>query len=250
MLLTQNTYKEQASLAQYCKTGDISVTGNVDKKRVTHYRRLVINVVKDSLSAAYPLTQDLLLDKEWDELTETFFANHVCQSPLIWKMPSELHTYIIETNHPLLQKYFVLKDLLWFEWLEIDMYMQEDINSNYSSLGTLQNDKLVLNPEHILEQFSYPVHIKKAKEISEDESGNYFLSLHRHPDSGKVLFTNLSAAFVRVIELLNESPLSVDELSERLSHEFNIKNTHSIREHLVGFLNTGLKNKLILGFAE
>jgi len=250
MLLTQNTYNEQASLAQYCRTGDISVTGKVDKKRVTHYRRLVINVVKDSLSAAYPLTQDLLLEEEWEDLTETFFSNHACKSPLIWKLPNELYTYVVETNHPLLQKYFVLKDLLWFEWLEIDMYMQEDIASQYSNLGTLVNDKLVLNPEHILEQFSYPVHIKNATEIREDESGRYFLSLHRHPESGKVLFTNLSAAFVRVIELLRDSPSSIEELVEKIADEFNIKNTLSIKEHLIGFLNTGLKNKLILGFAE
>jgi hypothetical protein len=55
---------------------------------------------------------------------------------------------------------------------------------------------------------------------------------------------------VRVIELLSESPLSVDELAKKIASDFKIKNTFSIKEHLIDFLDTGLKNKLILGFAK
>ena len=80
MLLSPNTYKELSSFATYCRTGDFSFTGKVDKERVSHYRRLVINVVRDSLNAAYPLTRNLVEQEEWDSLVEQFFTYYACQS--------------------------------------------------------------------------------------------------------------------------------------------------------------------------
>ena len=163
-------------------------------------------------------------------------------------MPQELYTYITEVNHQLLKKYYVLKELLLFEWLEIQLYMQEDIETDCVLEGSLSVDKLVLNPEYILKGFCYPVHLKKAKKININDVGQYFVMLHRHPNSGKVLFTNLSPAFVRVIELLNESVYNIDELSVKVAVEFFIENISSVKEHIHGFLKSAYKNKLILGF--
>lgn len=248
MLLTQNTYNEQAKLASYCRTGDTSLIGQVDSKRVGHYRRLVFNVVKDSLKSAFPLTRNLLSTDEWGTLVEEFFTNHTCQSKQIWKMPKELIDYMKEYNHHLLEKHHQLGELLWFEWLEIDLYMSDDIHVNYLLSGDLLKDKIVVNPEIKLERFNYPVHLKKATDIKKDEKGNYFLAIHRQPESGKVIFTNLSPAYVRLIELLYEQPENLDSLTYQIAEEFALNNTNNVKQSLLEFLESALKSNLVVGF--
>ncbi len=65
-----------------------------------------------------------------------------------------------------------------------------------------------INPEIRLIGVEYPVHLKEAKNITEQDKGNYFISLHRNRDTGSVEFTNLSIPFVDVLENLIDTPLT------------------------------------------
>lgn len=248
MLLKQSTYNNQSSLAKYCRTGDIEEVKGVNLNRVNHYRRLVFNVVNDTLTYAYPLSHQLLGTDNWERLVNDFFSEHGCQSAQIWSMPQELVNYVGTSKHPLAYTYPVLYELLYFEWLEIEVYMQEDIHVEYNISGNVQTNRLIINPEHRLQHFTYPVHLKVAKDISQKDRGNYFLALHRAPESGKVIFTNLSPALVRVIEILKEKELNLNKLCAQIANEFNVDNEESIRQSLTKFLTSALKNKLILGF--
>lgn len=248
MQLKESTYKLQSSLAGYCRTGEVDQVAGVDLSRVTHYRRLVFNVVKDSLLSAYPLTNSLLTEDEWGSLMHEFFSIHNCQSFQIWQMPKELYDFILNKNHLLSQKYVMLSELLLFEWLEVDLYMSEDIESVYQLDGDELNGKLVINPEIRLQHFHYPVHLKKANEISKSDYGDYFLSIHRHPLTSKVMFTNLSVALVRVLELLMSDPQTVEGLALQVCDEFKINNQELVLKNLTDFSRNALSNKLVLGY--
>ena len=246
------TFEQQSKLAGFCRTGEYEMLENVNVKNVPHYRRLVFNVVEDMLQTAYPLTFELLGEKEWPNVTKEFFAGHACASPQVWYMPKEFLEYLSkQKGHPLIEKYSFLLDLLWFEWLEVEMYMMEDISvGNYSLKGTIQNDLLVINPEIHLQHFHYPVHLKNAKEICEDDKGDYFLSLHRDPDNGEIIFTSLSPALLRCLELLAETPMNIDVLANIICSELNIDHTNDIDKMLQSFIQNALDTKLILGYKQ
>jgi hypothetical protein len=248
MHLYNKTKDFQSMLADYCRTGSLPVTLGVNADRVHHYRRMVYNIVDDSLRSAYPLTCNLLEEEEWDALIDEFFTKHPCQSPQVWYMPKELYYYILEVAHPLTEKYPFLGELLWFEWLEVEMYMQEDKNAAFTAEGGLEDGRLVLNPEHHVEHFYYPVHLKNARQIKEEDFGSHYLVLHRVPDTGKVEFMQLSPAFVRMIELLNEEPLSVAELLDKIATEFDVALSKEIIESTVDFMQVALDKRLILGY--
>ncbi|PUZ27218.1 hypothetical protein GA0116948_11727 [Chitinophaga costaii] len=239
----------QQSLAHYCRTGEYTHIRGVHTDHVQHYRRLVYNVVDDSLQSAYPLTYHLLEEEEWNNLVQRFFSEHPCQSPQLWYMPKELYDYMIAATHPLLTRYPFLLELLWFEWLEVALYMMEDKTTEYRHQGDLQQDKLVLNPEHHLEHFAFPVHLKQAATIIAEDQSHYFLALHRHPESGEVQFTDLSPAFVSMLESLAEGPATMNELLAHACTTLGIPESEAIRQATQAFLAHALRTQLILGFA-
>lgn len=248
MLLLEKTKEYQSSLAEYCRTGVYTPIPGVNNKHVGHYRRLIYNIIYDSLESAYPLTKEALTDDEWDSAIHNFFSNWPCQSPQIWYMPKELYEYIRSEEKELEKKYPFLSSLLWFEWLEIEVYMMEDIKVEYTTKGDPDKDKLILNPEIKLEHFTYPVHIKNANKITLNDRGDYFVSLHRMPESGSVRFTDLSPAFAKLLEILSETPVSLIHLIRKLSEDLNIEANDKVIKMIRNFVTDSIEKKLIIGF--
>lgn len=242
------THHHQSSLAAYCRTGRYTEIPGVHNGHVTHYRRLVYNVVDDMLQSAYPLTHHLLSAKQWTAMVQDFFSHHPCQSPQVWYMPRELYEYLIEAQHPLLEKYPFLSELLWFEWLEVELFMMEDRPASYTASGNINTDALVLNPEHQLQHFHYPVHLKPAKQIKAADKGDHFLALFRKPDNGEVAFMHLSPVLVTLLELLQEGPQGMDTLVEQACAAWQLPVNEEIREAAAAFFAQALENRLILGF--
>jgi len=245
----KSTFAHQSALASYCRTGNYIGIPGVKEKNVVQYRRLVYNVVDDTLQSAYPLAHELLAVKEWKNLVGRFLKEHACASPQVWSMPKELYEYVISQKGALLRKYPFLPELLWFEWLEVELYMMEDSKVPHRPKGDFMVDKLVLNPEYHLQHFAFPVHLKNAKLITLSDKANYFLVGHRHPESGVVYFTDLSSAFVRMIELLTERPRTIQDVLENACQELNVQITTSISNATETFFERAVENKLILGFA-
>ena len=246
MYLNIHTKEVQSQLANYCRTGLIGEIPGANPDHLKHYRRLVYNIINDSLQSAYPLTYQLLKDSSWDELVDEFFTNHPCQSPQVWWMPKEFYEYLVERNHALIHKYPFLPNLLEMEWLEVELFMMEDINIDYHRNGRLSADKMVLNPEHRLVRFDYPVHLKNAFQINSEDKGNYFLVMHREPSSGKVNFTEVSVFFARMLEILGDQSLTIDEMITLTSADFKLKVTAQINAEVKHFVQKAINNQLIL----
>lgn len=236
-----STTHHQSALANYCRTGSYQAIPGVRATHVIQYRRLVYNVVNDMLQSAYPLTRDLLGEDDWEELVQTFFSLHACQSPQVWYMPKELYEYVIQEEHPLLIKYPFLGELLQLEWLEIALFMMEDKPVADSPNG----DQLVLNPEHELLHFQYPVHVKEARSIVAGDKGDYFLVMFREPATGDVRFMQLSPALARMIELLENRLMSIATLTAEICAELQVAVTPEILDMVQLFIDQGLQNKLI-----
>jgi uncharacterized protein len=243
------TVKHQSSLAAYCRTGHYQPIPGVRAQHVTQYRRLVYAIIDDILQAAFPITVDLLGTDEWETLVEAFLSDHPCQSPQVWKMPGEFYDFLSQRDDPLDGKYPFLLELIYFEWLEVDLFMMEDIPPATVVTGDVTKEALVINPEHLLKHFHYPIHLKKAPEITHEDFGDYYLVLFRQPDTGQIQYMDLSPALVYLIELLSNGPLTPAMLTQQICAAFNLTQTEAIRQTLMEFLHRGLENKLILGYS-
>ncbi len=249
MQLPESTFTHQSNLASYCRTGKLPGIPGMIRENVHHYRRLVFNVVDDMLQNAYPLAHELLTAKEWERAVNDFFTKHPCQSPQVWYMPKEFYQFLADTRHPLLKKYPFLEELLWFEWVEVELFMMEDKMAQAVTTGNVLFSRLVLNPEHHLLSFNYPVHSKNAKFIRLSDKGKYYVIAHRNTE-GEVIFTDSSPALVRMVEYLSETPLSIKELFNEFQQEYHMILSAEDQKAIIRFFENAYKQQLIIGFGK
>lgn len=251
MLLTKNTHDIQSGLASYCRTNTPVNLPGITPGRVHHYRRLVYNIIDDTFSGAFPITRSFLTDDEWDFLVDRFFSNHPCSTPSIWRLPKEFYEYVQQHPSVLNEKYPFLTDLLYFEWLEIEIHtMPDEPALPYREKGDLINDELVLNPEFRLVQLEYPVHCTKPADLLKHTKPSInFVLIFRHPETGNVEFFDLSALYAILITQLHETQKPVSTLLDSICPLFNLEHNLAVSNEVEVFVNELMNKKFIRGFA-
>jgi hypothetical protein len=241
-------FNEQKKFAFYCRTGNYKRLSGTTPNRIKHYRNLVWNVIEDSLQTAFPLSYKLLGINEWNKLVQDFFSNHNCKAFQVWKMPVEFYAYFSSKDLSLKNKYPFLQNLLLFEWKEIEIFMLEDtLVEKFHSRGNVLIDDLILNPDYELLQLDYPVHIKRAGDITTEDKGNYFLLIFRNPENFEVQFIDIGIPHVWLIEHIIQEKKSVYHLTKQASETFQT-NEKDLLQHFETFLKQMQEQKFILGF--
>jgi hypothetical protein len=166
---------------------------------------------------------------------------------MVWQMPGEFFQFAVESEYKIIRKYPFLLDLLLFEWEEIEVYMMEDVAPFPYTVIPESKIKYVVNPELKILQLQYPVHLKNATTISENDKGAYFVILHREPETGNVQFTNIGLPHALIIEKLLAKPVGFNEL---LSVFTKYAPKKQAEEALNAFIDASLESKLMLGYAK
>ena len=247
-MLKQETKMIQEKLGEYCRSGEYVEIPGVKGSRLHHYRRLVYNVVDGALETAFPITFNILSEDEWEQMVYNFFSEHDCQTPQLWELPLEFYEYAKEENYAGKYNKPYLSDLLYFEWVEIEVHTMPD--AKYPELkkdGDLFRDNIILNDESKIIHLSYPVHNRSVKE-AENSKGDYFILSYRVPESGQVRFINLSVLYAYVIERIRQENKPVILLIPEIAERFGIEDLDSLKLNVRRFLNNLLEQSAILGF--
>lgn len=247
MKLKPETIQAQHALADYCRTGKNVKLDGITPNRIHHYRRLVFNVVKNTISQAFPISKKIIGD-HWENLVHNFFVNHNSQTPQVWKLPFEFYEYIKKEKYANKLQLPFLNDLLYFEWIEIEVYTMPDIEINpFEKNGDMLNDALVVNPEFKLMLLEYPVHIFEAQ-AAVQKKGNFYVLCFREPETGKVKFINLSIFHVFIIERLLNSHNSLSLIIDEAIQFFEIIDTTYLWKNTQRFIQDMMNQKFILGY--
>ena len=250
MLLKKETINIQSELASYCRDGKLRDIQGAKTERLPHYRRLVYNIVNNAMEQAYPITLQILSSEEWDDFIYSFFSEHDPQSSEVWKLPYELYLFAKSNawNEKLNRSY--LLDLLYFEWLEIEVYCMPDGEVvDFHANGEIVEQRLVVNPDHRLIHLQYPVHKKAWKEL-EKSKGSFFVLVFRDPNTGKVHFMELSSFFALVFERLSASTTELENAIRYAAERLNVPFSEELIQKSVPFIKELLNQKAVLGFQQ
>ncbi len=248
MFLNEYTQTQQNNFASFCKTNILKPIDGLTENRIHHYRRLIRGVIDDSLRSAYPITENLLTNEEWDFIVDEFIAKHKSQSPQIWQMPYEFYQFIDENEFEVKTKYPHLIDLLLFEWKEIEIYMMEDKNDDIENLSVnlFNHSSIILNREYEILQLSYPVHTKQSAYITAKDKNVFYVLMFRAND--KVQFFDLSLFFVWMIYEIENNNYSIEQLIKKTEEANKNINCKIIKENFLKFIYTMHSKGFILGF--
>lgn len=249
MLLNKETKDLQSKLTEYVRTGTLPLIKGAKQDKLHHYRRLVYNIVFNSLSNAYPISKGMLGDKKWEELVGEFFINHNPQDPQIWSFPFELYEYILKSNYAARIDKLYLNDLVFFEWIEMEVYAMEDVEiENYETISNINSleTEIALNPYIKLFSFEYPVFLKEKK-IEDMEKGNYFVICFRDVKSFKVHYLEVDALSMIFIENLYDNDGDI-QISLNLTSE--VINTKIEFENILPLIEVLIEKGIILGIKK
>ncbi|MFB6454675.1 DUF2063 domain-containing protein [Chitinophaga sp. Hz27] len=245
--LQPDTYRIQQAFSSYCRTGKKVAIPGANGDRMQYYRQLVFNVINDAMESAFPVAFANMPKRKWNKMIREFFSNHACCATQMWKLPLEFYTYAVENNWNEVYETPWLLDLLYFEWSETELFNMADKPApDCREKGHWKEDLVVLNPEHTLLSFKYPVHLERKKKQLLQREGTYFVLLFREPDTGYVQFTDLSAWLAIVIEQLSMGVMLSDILDYAL--QLNITVTDKLEMDTIAFLEDMRQRKFVFGF--
>lgn len=244
--------KYQRLLVRFCLSAEtVDIPGTRSAERVEVYRDLIFGGFQDTLSRAYPITKRVLGEVNWNKLIYEFVASHPSSSPQLWQMPRGLLHYVENTKWGA-DDWPVLRDLLEFEWLEIEVGMMPDIEprSYVKNVSDALNEKLVVNPEHQVSTLQYPVFRMKISELKNpfEKPGNYFLLTYRDADTDAVKYCELSPLVLSILDKIISNEVSwstaLDESVIELGLQRDLEH-HKQMSHIA--LKMLLENGVILG---
>jgi len=248
MSLLNETHEIQSKLATYCRTGQLEPITGAITDRLHNYRRLVFNVVNDALERAYPIFRGIVTDQEWNDLVNDYFINHDPQDPRVWKMPYELYEFCKENNYAEKLNRPFLNDLLYFEWIEIEVHtMPDEIIPPIQNEGDLLDSPVVINPEYRLLHFDYPVHNTPAESLVSNK-GDYFVLVYREQENLSVRFFELSAFFTVVFEKMSVGNINGRTALLESGKLFNMSDENTLIQNGLPFLNDLHAQGITLGF--
>ena len=190
------------------------------------YTELVYYRFLEVFEKAYPRFKQMVSDEVFDALIYEFLKVGA-KTPILWKVSGEFKTFLIENNN--LEMDF-LADLLEFEFLEIEMFMQK--YEEHQEQGFSLENCYIFSETCNIRTFSYPVHHPEFDASPKSfESGEFIVLFYYDARAEQVLYEEISPFIYEflqlqngeksLMQLINETALSYeiqsDELLEVLS---------------------------------
>ena len=162
------------------------------------YKSLVYHRFFEVLSNAYPLWYEEVEKKRFKKAIYKFMQ-HGAKSDVVWKMPNEFRKFIKKSK--LFNDIPYLNDLLWFEWIEVELvmknYKKEKLKKfSYSFEYKLSNSSVLKKLKH-----------KVYKKECFNEKGEYYLLAYYDFRDYEVYFREISEVLYLFLKELKKSGL-------------------------------------------
>ena len=183
----------------------------VKDARMAVYREIVFNNIFGSVSACFPVYQQILGKRAWLKLTKQFFAQHPASTPIFREIPQEFLKFIAEVEG--LPAYF--QQLAHYEWVELAISAQKTETPKISKTPDFLHETPVLAPAHMLLEYDYPVH-KISKKFKPEIEEKTYLLVFRNAEF-KVKFVELNAVTFALLKRIQSDHLPGAQALVRLA---------------------------------
>ncbi|WP_333641132.1 putative DNA-binding domain-containing protein [Acinetobacter johnsonii] len=183
------------------------IPSSFETERMRVYRELLFNNVSSFVDLVYPVARSILPKPTWQQLLEEFFQKSTNQSPFYNDISLQFREYLSDQQHPVLQSYPWLAELLQYEWLELYLDTVEIEEKTFSPASAWQ-----LNTHIWILVYQYPVYLWTTEQQYFEHSPSAVMVWRNHHD--QVCVEPLSPLFACLIEQLNLKALTEQELKQ------------------------------------
>jgi len=233
MNLEQNIQKRFIEIV----TNKVDVTLPSSAHRV--YANLIFYRLKDVFSKSFPRFIKLIDDDTLSELIYNFIKEGA-KDPILWKANEEFKNFLLAHNS---LNILHLEDLLNFEYLETQMYMNDFSKESRAEFSLQKNYSLSESSKLIT--LNYPVHHPDFDKNSVDfEKGDYFLIVYYKEESNEIIYEEITP-FINdfFLTLTNEQTLEFH--LQTIAHKYEVS-LEDILEVFHETLKSYVKNKILV----
>lgn len=123
------------------------------------YQSLVFTRYEEVIKNSFPLLIDNIDSKKLENLIKDFMKN-TPDSPFVWSIPNDFRKFVKKAKAFDKKKY--LYELMYYDWIEIELYMQE--YKKFKKKKFSFNDSYKLSKSSRIKAFKYDLINKNFKE--------------------------------------------------------------------------------------
>jgi hypothetical protein len=176
----------------------------IEARRLAVYRQLFFGNLQSLLAGSFPVLHASLAAEHWLAMTEDFYANHRCHTPLFTEVGGEWVEYLQgRTDQP-----DWIAELAHYEWIETALLLSDAAEPEHDPEGDLLDGVPVLSSLAVPLAYAWPVsHIGPEHLPSEAPAEPTLLLAHRGTGH-KVTFSRLAPLAHALLASLLAQPLS------------------------------------------
>jgi hypothetical protein len=221
---------------------------NVKAKGMNVYKEIVFNNLFESVSACFPVAQNVIGKRAWLKLVRGFFREHSSSTPIFRKIPEEFLAYLSNMN-ALAPESFppYLTSLCHYEWVELLVSTMADEADKrvINAIGDLRLNQPIF--AHTMQLLNYEYAVQKiSPRYKPTEKVNTQLLIYRNADF-EVKFIELNTVTYRLIEILKQEKAYCEQALTMLAKEINQPQTESIIQFGLAILEDLRSQGVILG---
>jgi len=222
-----------------------------DKRRMSVYRRLFFNNLRNLLGGMFPVIRKILSDDEWAVLIRRFLREYRARTPYFLRLPGEFLAFLQEHYDLEDSDYPFLVELAHYEYMEIDLSISEarDDPAGIDAEGDLLTGAPVQSALCRLLAYSYPVHrISPSNLPATPATTPVFLAIYRNAED-EVCFMELNPVSAALLEAIasNESGRSGEEILRALAPRIGYADVDGLVRHGAAALQDLRREGILIG---
>lgn len=193
----------QNKFMDYIKNPSNPLPEGIEKRRMSVYRELFFNNIKGFVSNAFPVLETLYTEEQWDDLIQSFFATHDCQTPIFVEIAQEFLVFLQSEYEPKDYDPVFMLDLAHYEWLELIVSVaQAQRNLTQLRAEEIESATLCLSDFAKVAQYAFDVqHISVDYQPIEPLETPRFYCVYRDKDE-EVSFLQLTPLTAQVLSFI------------------------------------------------
>ena len=223
---------------------------DIEDRRMEIYRGLFYRNIQNFVANAFPVLRKLYNDDAWHEMVRNFFAVHQSTTPYFKDISREFLHYLQEERDPQLEDPIFIKELAYYEWLEIHLAFSdaETDMDGVDPYGDLLAGVPMLSPLVQMHSYNYPVHkIKPGFQPSQPSEQPTFLMVYRDKKD-KMGFMELNPVTAMLVGLMeNNSSKTGQQLLDEVINALNHPNPDAVYKGGAQTLKQLRANDILLG---
>ncbi len=223
----------------------------VPAERMAVYTEIFFNNIAESISACFPVAQQVLGKRAWRKLLQAFVSEHSACTPIFRKIPEEFLLFLTAPHAQTQRLPAYIASLCHYEWIELFVAHMPNQDSNCNHVdqrGDLLKSKPVFTDAMQLLHYDYAVHKISSRHKPKVKEETQLLVYRNARD--EVKFIEINPITYKLITLIEQLAMTGEQALILLASEIKHAQPAAIIQFGLATLEDLRKQGVIVGVLQ